>query len=95
MAWMPLVDGSTWERTGCTLAGYRPPVSEHEAQAALGLHPGTTLEQYSSGAQVDVAAIFRVDTGEVAYHGPSSIPTRLTCSISTRDEAAVMKFMEH
>jgi len=65
MAWIAHVDGRDGERTAVTVQDTVRPVSE-QAQAALASIPGSTLVQYVAPRTADVAAIFRVDTGEVA-----------------------------
>ena len=57
--------GATASELRVTVQETVRPVSE-QAQAALASIPGSTLVQYVAPRTADVAAIFRVDTGEVA-----------------------------
>ncbi|MDP2122533.1 MAG: PepSY domain-containing protein [Hoeflea sp.] len=65
MAWIAHVEGRDGERTPVVAQASVLPVSA-QAEAAVAAVPGGTLVQYVAPRTADVAAIFRVDAGEVA-----------------------------
>ncbi|MDP3525456.1 MAG: PepSY domain-containing protein, partial [Hoeflea sp.] len=65
MAWIAHIDGRDGERTAVVAQASALPVSA-QAEAALAAVPGGTLKQYVAPRSEELAAIFRVDLGEVA-----------------------------